>query len=55
MNEEEAQAFVDNFSSLVTEIVGREMAKNGVIGKYAETYTPTINKLQKRIVKSLIK
>lgn len=55
MNEEQAQELVDNLTALITEVVGKEMSKNGVIGKYAETYTPTINKLQKRIVKSLTK
>jgi len=53
MNEQKAQAIAEAVETMVRQIIGQEMAKNGVIGKYPETFTKDLIKSQKALVKAL--
>lgn len=55
MNEEEAKELVADLIALTREVVGQELAKNGVIGKYPENFSKALERLQKKIIKSLSK
>lgn len=48
------EEYVDLNEKLMTSIVNREMAKNGVIGQYPQKYEKEIKDTKKLIVKNLI-
>ena len=55
MIESEATKLIDSLETFIVEVSNREMAKNGVVGKYPESYKATIIKLKKDIVKQMTK
>lgn len=47
------EAFVDSFESLIRAIVGAEMSRNGVIGKYPHEFDNKIKVARKEIIANL--
>ena len=53
MKEQDAKEFTQALKSLLVGLIGQEMSKNGVIGKYQETFQPGIVKAEKEMIEIL--
>lgn len=47
------EGFVNSFQGLIVAVVGEQLAKNGVIGKYPESFAKDIKKARTEIIEFL--